>query len=167
MYDPCMRSNKSYMILVWTEEVIYDPCMKSKFSYITLVWNPRNHRWNNRKTKKNTLEKMYDPCMISKKIISDPWMKPKNSYMTLVWNQWSFFSCMILVWALRNHTNYICPSMVTKNLFSFFAFIPTEVPYMVVLLLLKPTTFCLKCKESFENFCMILVWVLRNHTHHI
>ena len=81
--------------------------------------------------------------------------------------QWMVLFCMVFVWVLRNHTDHIWPSMITKNFFLFFVFLPKEVPYMVLFVGCETHYIFLMCEASFENFCMILVCVLRNHTNHI
>ena len=92
-----------------------------------------------------------------------------------LWNYYIFLMCeasfenfcMILVWVLRNHTNHIWPSMITKNFFSFFCFFTEKSAIYGFICGLWNSLHFLMCEASFENFCMILVWVLRNHTNHI
>ena len=89
-------------------------------------------------------------------------------YIFLMWEASFEKFCMILVWVLRNHTNHIWPSVNTKNFFSFFfVFLPKEVRYMVLFVDCETHYIFLMWEASFENFCMILVCVLRNHTNHI
>ena len=90
-------------------------------------------------------------------IEKSPSLSTKNWCFSL----YNFF-CMNPVWIIRNHTNHIWPNMITMKI--FFQDILNNWLFFSISMVEHNEWSLLRVGF---NFCMILLWLPRNHTTHI
>ena len=88
----------------------------------------------------------------------------ETRYICLMWEASFENFCMILVWVLRNHTNHIWPSKITKKKIFFYPLCIFDC-YFLRISNQEQSGWSLLRVDFI--FCMILVWLPRNHTNHI